>query len=53
MAIAGMATVGPAVSAAILLVTDYVATGLTATVISVLVFLMFGLLWFAFPLTRR
>ncbi len=53
MAIAGLATVGLAVSAAVLLVTDYVATGVTATVISVLVFLMFGLLWFAFPLARR
>jgi len=53
MAIAGLATVGLAVSAAVLLVTGYVASGLTAAVISVLVFLMFGLLWFALPLTRR
>ena len=53
MAIAGLATVGLAVSAAVLLVTGYVASGLTAAVISVLVFLVFGLLWFAFPLTRR
>ena len=53
MAIAGLATVGLAVSAAVLLVTGYVASGLTAAVISVLVFLAFGLLWFAFPLTRR
>ena len=52
-AIAGLATVGLAVSAAVLLVTGYVASGLTAAVISVLVFLAFGLLWFAFPLTRR
>ena len=36
-----------------ILVTGYVASGLTAAVISVLVFLVFGLLWFAFPLTRR
>ncbi len=53
MAIAGLATVGLAVSAAVLLVTGFVASGLTAAVISVLVFLVFGLLWFAFPLTRR
>ena len=53
MAIAGLATVGLAVSAAVLLVTGYVASGLTAAVISVLVFLVFGLLWFALPLTRR
>ena len=53
MAIAGLATVGLAVSAAVLLVTGYVASGLTAAVISVLVFLVFGLLWFVFPLTRR
>jgi hypothetical protein len=56
MAIAGLATVGlavSAVSAAVLLVTGYVASGLIAAVISVLVFLVFGLLWFAFPLTRR
>ena len=53
MAIAGLATAGLAVSAAVLLVTGYVASGLTAAVISVLVFLVFGLLWFAFPLTRR
>ncbi len=53
MAIAGLATVGLAVSAAVLLVTGHVASGLAAAVISVLVFLAFGLLWFAFPLTRR
>ena len=53
MAIAGLATVGLAVSAAVLLVTGYVASGLTAAVISVLVYLVVGLLWFAFPLTRR
>jgi Family of unknown function (DUF6328) len=53
MAIAGLAAVGLAVSAAVLLVTGYVASAVTATVISVLVFLLFGLLWFAFPLTRR
>jgi protein-S-isoprenylcysteine O-methyltransferase Ste14 len=53
MAIAGLATVGLAVSAAVLLVTWFVAGGLAGTVIAVLVVLMFGLLWFAFPLARR
>jgi len=53
MAIAGLATVGLAVSAAVLLVTGFVAGGLPAMLITVLVTAMFGLLWFAFPLTRR
>jgi Family of unknown function (DUF6328) len=53
MAISGLAVVGLAVSAAVLLVTGFVASGLTAAVITVVVFGMFGLLWFAFPLTRR
>jgi hypothetical protein len=53
MAIAGLATVGLAVSVAVLLVTDFVASGVTAVVITVLVALLFGLLWFAFPLARR
>ena len=53
MAIAGLATVGLAVSAAVLLVTGFVVGGLPAVLITVLVTCMFGLLWFAFPLTRR
>jgi hypothetical protein len=53
MAIAGLATVGLAVSAAVLLVTEFVAGGLAGILIAVLVFLMFGLLWFAFPLVNR
>lgn len=53
MAIAGLATVGLAVSAAVLLVTGFVASGLPAILITVLVVLMFGLMWFAFPLARR
>jgi VIT1/CCC1 family predicted Fe2+/Mn2+ transporter len=53
MAIAGLATVGLAVSVAVLLVTDFVASGVTAIVITVLVALLFSLLWFAFPLARR
>jgi hypothetical protein len=53
MAIAGLATVGLAVSAAILLVTGFVASGLPAVLITVLITATFGLLWFAFPLARR
>ena len=53
MAIAGLATVGLAVSAAVLLVTWFVAGGLAGIVIAVLVVLMFGLTWFAFPLVNR
>jgi Family of unknown function (DUF6328) len=53
MAILGLAAVGLAVSAAVLLVTGYVAGGLTAALITAFVFCVFGGLWFAFPLARR
>ena len=53
MAIAGLATVGLAVSAAILLVTDYVSSGLTAALITTFVTLLFAGLWFALPLAHR
>jgi hypothetical protein len=53
MAILGLAAVGLAVSAAVLLVTGYVADGLAAALITAFVFCMFGGLWFAFPLARR
>ncbi|MGP7996585.1 MAG: DUF6328 family protein [Streptosporangiaceae bacterium] len=53
MAIGGLAVVGLAVSAAVLLVTGFVASGLPAVLITVLVVCMFGILWFAFPLARR
>jgi hypothetical protein len=53
MATAGLATVGLAVSDAVLLVTSFVAGGLAGTLIAVLVACMFGLLWFAFPAVRR
>src|SRR5690242_21866514 len=53
MAIAGLATVGLAVSAAVLLVTWFVAGGLAGVLIAIVVILMFGLLWFAFPLVNR
>lgn len=53
MAVAGLAAVGLAVSAAVLLVTGYVTSALPAALITAFVTCMFGLLWFAFPLTRR
>ena len=53
MAIAGLAAVGLAVSAAVLLVTSYVASGLAAALITAFVVATFGTLWFAFPLARR
>ena len=52
MAVAGLVTVGLAVSASVLLVTGYVASGVPAILITVLVACAFGLLWFAFPLAR-
>lgn len=53
MAIAGLAAVGLAVSAAVLLVTSFVAGGLATILVSAFVFLLLGVLWFAFPLARR
>ena len=53
MALLGLVVVGLAVSASVLLVTGFVAGYGTGLVIAVLVLVMFGLLWFAFPLTRR
>jgi hypothetical protein len=53
MALLGLGAVGLAVSAAVLLVTGYVVSGLPAALIAVFVFCMFGGLWFVFPLSRR
>jgi Family of unknown function (DUF6328) len=53
LAILGLITVGLAVSASVLLVAGFVAGYFTGSVIAVLVLVMFGLLWFAFPLARR
>ena len=53
MAIGGLAAVALAVSAAVLLVTSYVGSGLAAGLITAFVVCLFGLLWFAFPLARR
>jgi hypothetical protein len=53
MAIGGLAAVSLAVSAAVLLVTSYVTGGLAAGLIAAFVAVVFGLLWFVFPITRR
>jgi Na+/melibiose symporter-like transporter len=53
MAIAGLAAVGLAVSAAVLLVTSIVASGLPTALITVFVAGLFATLWFAFPIARR
>jgi hypothetical protein len=53
MAIAGLATVGLAVSAAVLLVTGYVTSGLATVLITAFVTCVFAGLWFALPLARR
>ena len=53
MAIGGLVVVGLAVSAAVLLVTGFVASGVPAVLITVFVVCVFGILWFAFPLARR
>jgi uncharacterized membrane protein len=53
MAIAGLVTVGLAVSCAVLLVVSFVAPGAPAIVITAIVVCAFAGLWFALPLSRR
>jgi hypothetical protein len=53
MAIVGLAAVGLAVSAAVLLVTGYVTSALPAALITAFITCTFGTLWFVFPLARR
>jgi len=53
MAILGLAAVGLAVSASVVLVVSYVAKGLPAVIITVFVVCLFAGLWFALPLARR
>jgi protein-S-isoprenylcysteine O-methyltransferase Ste14 len=53
MAICGLATVGLAISAAILLVTGSVDHGLPSVLITVFTVALFTGLWFALPLARR
>ena len=53
MALCGLAAVGLAISAAVLLVLSYVDRGLPAAIITVLVVFVFAGLWFVLPLARR
>ncbi|MEP7022698.1 MAG: DUF6328 family protein [Actinomycetota bacterium] len=53
MAICGMATVGLAITGAVLLVTSFVDHGIAAVLIPVLIFCVFAGLWFVLPLARR
>ena len=53
MAVLGLAAVGLAVSAAVLLVLSYVVKGLPAVIITVCVVCLFAGLWFGLPLARR
>jgi len=53
LAIAGLSTVGLAVSGAVVLVVTFVAPGAPAIVITGLVVCAFAALWFALPLFRR
>jgi uncharacterized membrane protein YfcA len=53
MALSGLAAVGLAISAAVLLVVSYVDNGLPAVIITVFIVCLFAVLWFALPLARR
>jgi hypothetical protein len=53
LAILGLAAVGLAVSAAVLLVVSFVARGATVVIIAVFVVCVFAVLWFVLPLARR
>jgi hypothetical protein len=53
MALLGLAAVGLAISAAVLLVVSYVDKGPPVVVISVLTVCLFAGLWFVLPLLRR
>ena len=53
LAILGLAAVGLAVSAAVLLVASFVAQGATAVLITAFVVCLFAALWFVLPLARR
>ena len=53
MALGGLAAVGLAISAAVLLVVSYVDQGLPVVIITVFVVCLFAGLWFVLPLARR
>jgi hypothetical protein len=53
MAVLGLAAVGLAISAAVLLVSSFVATAVPTVLITVFIVFLFGGLWFVFPLARH
>ncbi len=53
LAIAGLVTVGLAVTCAVLLVVSFVSPGVPAVVITVIAGVSFAGLWFVLPLSRR
>ena len=53
LAILGLAAVGLAISAAVLLVVSYVESGATVAIITIFTVCLFGVLWFVLPLVRR
>jgi hypothetical protein len=53
LAVAGLVVVGLAVSMAVALVLSYVTPGLPVVLITLMIFILFGGLWFAIPLRRR
>ncbi|MBO0818318.1 MAG: hypothetical protein J2P30_24560 [Actinobacteria bacterium] len=53
LAILGLAAVGLAISASVLLVVSYVEPGFIVTIITVFVVCLFAVLWFVLPLARR
>jgi hypothetical protein len=53
LAILGLAAVGLAVSAAVLLVVSFVDQGATVALVALFVVCLFAVLWFVLPLARR
>ena len=53
LAILGLAAVGLAISASVLLVVSYVAPGFIVTIVTVFTVCVFAGLWFVLPLVRR
>jgi hypothetical protein len=53
LAIIGLAAVGLAVSAGVLLVVSFVARGATVALVTLFVVCLFAVLWFVLPLARR
>jgi hypothetical protein len=53
LAILGLASVGLAISASVLLVVSYVEPGFIVTIVTICTVSLFAGLWFALPLARR